>query len=93
MLSEPEAADLAAALVEAARKAGASAADAMIGVSRSSGISIRLGALEDIDHSESFEVALRSFDGARSATVSSASLDPAGFTELAERAIAMSTLR
>jgi PmbA protein len=89
MLSEPQAADLAAALVEAAQKAGASAADAMIGVSRSSGISVRLGELEDIDHSESFEVALRLFDGARSATVSSASLDRAGFGELADRAIAM----
>jgi PmbA protein len=89
MLSEPQAADLAAALVEAAQQAGASAADAMIGVSRSSGISVRLGELEDIDHSESFEVALRLFDGARSATVSSASLDPAGFAELADRAIAM----
>ena len=89
MLSEPEAADLAAALVEAARTAGASAADAMIGISRSSGISIRLGELEDIDHSESFEVSLRAFDGDRSATVSSASLDRACFAELAERAIAM----
>jgi PmbA protein len=89
MLTEPKAADLASALVEAASKAGASAADAMIGVSRSSGISVRLGELEDIDHSESFEVALRLFDGTRSATVSSASLDPAGFAELAERAIAM----
>jgi PmbA protein len=89
MLTETQASDLAAALVEAARTAGASAADAMIGVSRSSGISVRLGAIEDIDHSESFEVALRLFDGARSATVSSASLDPAGFAELAERAIAM----
>jgi PmbA protein len=61
----------------------------MIGISRSSGISVRLGELEDIDHSESFEVSLRAFDGARSATVSSASLDAKGFAELAERAIAM----
>nr|WP_314442767.1 metallopeptidase TldD-related protein [uncultured Sphingomonas sp.] len=89
MLSEPQAADLAAALVEAASKAGATAADAMIGISRSSGISVRLGELEDIDHSESFEVSLRLFDGTRSATVSSASLDPTGFAELATRAIAM----
>ena len=89
MLSEPQAADLAATLVEAARKAGATSADAMIGISRSSGISVRLGELEDIDHSESFEVSLRAFDGARSATVSSASLDAKGFAELAERAIAM----
>ncbi|GAA4028451.1 TldD/PmbA family protein [Sphingomonas rosea] len=89
MLSQPQAADLAAQLVEAATRARASAADAMIGISRSSGISVRLGIVEDIDHSESFEVGLRLFDGQRSATVSSASLDPAGFAELAERAYAM----
>jgi PmbA protein len=89
MLSETQAATLAADLVAAATKAGASAADAMIGVSRSSGISVRLGELEDVDRSESFEVGLRLFVGHRSATVSSASLDPAGFPELAERALAM----
>jgi PmbA protein len=89
MLSETQAASLAADLVAAAMHAGASAADAMIGISRSSGISVRLGELEDVDRSESFEVGLRLFDGQRSATVSSASLDPAGFPELAERAIAM----
>ena len=34
MLNEGQAADLAAALIDAARKAGASSADAMIGISR-----------------------------------------------------------
>ncbi|WP_300972841.1 metallopeptidase TldD-related protein [Sphingomonas sp. LHG3406-1] len=89
MLSETQAAERAADLVRAATKAGATAADAMIGISRSSGISVRLGAIEDIDHSEGFEVGLRLFVGQRSATVSSASIDPAGFAELAERAHAM----
>jgi PmbA protein len=89
MLSETQAADLAADLVAAAMKEGASAADAMIGISRSSSISVRLGELEDVDRSEGFEVALRLFDGRRSASVSTASLDPAGFAELAERALAM----
>ena len=70
-------------------RAGASAADAMIGVSRSSSISVRLGQLEDVDRSESFEVGLRLFAGQRSATVSTANLDPAGFAELADRALAM----
>jgi PmbA protein len=89
MLSQTQAASLAADLVAAAMKAGASSADAMIGVSRSSSISVRLGELEDVDRSESFEVGLRLFDGQRSATVSSASLDPADFPELAQRAFAM----
>jgi hypothetical protein len=88
MLSEPQAADLAAALVEAARKAGASAADAMIGVSRSSGISVRLGELEDIDHSESFEVACACSTGPLGHRLLRQPR-PAGFAELAERAIAM----
>jgi PmbA protein len=89
MLSETQAATLAADLVAAAIKAGASAADAMIGVSRSSSISVRLGELEDVDRSESFEVALRVFHGLASATVSSASLDAADFPDLAARAFAM----
>lgn len=89
MLSEDQAAALAADLVAAAITAGASAADAMIGVSRSSGISVRLGELEDIDRSEGFEVGLRLFLGQRSATVSTASLDRSGFPELAARALAM----
>lgn len=89
MLNVKDAAERAAKLVDAARKAGASSADAMIGISRSSGISVRLGEIEDIDHSESFEIGLRVFDGHRSATVSSADIDPAGFADLAERAVAM----
>lgn len=89
MLNEDKAAALAADLVKAAVKAGASSADAMIGLSRSRSISVRLGELEDVDRSESFEVGLRLFDGRRSASVSTASLDPAGFADLAERAIAM----
>ncbi|GAA4010985.1 TldD/PmbA family protein [Sphingomonas swuensis] len=89
MLTEEQAAALAADLVSAATRAGATAADAMIGVSRSSGISMRLGEVEDIDRSESFEVGLRLFVGQRSATVSTASLDRADFPELAERAFAM----
>ncbi len=89
MLTEHEAADRAASLVDAAIKAGATAADAMIGLSRSSGISVRLGEIEDIDRSESFEVGLRLFDGQRVATVSTASIDPAGFADLAARALAM----
>ena len=89
MLSEHEAADRAAQLVEAAMKAGATAADAMIGLSHSSGISVRLGEIEDIDRSESFEVGLRLFVGQRVATVSTASIDPAGFADLAARALAM----
>ena len=91
MLSETEAADRAAALVEAAVKVGATAADAMIGISSSSGISVRLGEIEDIDASESFEVGLRLFVGQRSATVSTASIDPGGFPDLAARALAMAS--
>ena len=42
-----------------------------------------MGDLDECRH-ESFEVGLRLFDGQRSATVSTASLDPAGFPDLAD---------
>lgn len=81
--------DAAEALVSAARRLGADAADAVGRGSLSHGVGVRLGALEDLDRSESAEVGLRAFVGRRSASVSSADLSPAGLAELAERAVAM----
>ena len=77
------------ALVAAARRAGADAADAVGRASVSHGVGVRLGALEDLDRSESVEAGLRVFVGRRSASVSTADLSSAAFTELAERAVAM----
>ncbi|MGN3974393.1 TldD/PmbA family protein [Tsuneonella sp. SYSU-LHT278] len=84
--------DAAEALVAAARRHGADAADAVGRASVSRGVAVRLGALEDVDASEGREVGLRAFVGRRSASVSSADLSAAGIEELAERAVAMARL-
>ncbi|TGQ73388.1 TldD/PmbA family protein [Mesorhizobium sp. M00.F.Ca.ET.186.01.1.1] len=79
--------DRVAALVEAARKAGADAADAVAVRGRSTGVSVRLGKVESTEASEAEDVSLRVFVGNRVASVSAtAASDP---LVLAERAVAM----
>ncbi|MGB3391311.1 MAG: TldD/PmbA family protein [Pseudaminobacter sp.] len=79
--------DRVAALVEAARKAGADAADAVAVRGRSAGVSVRLGKVEGTEAAESEDVSLRVFVGQRVASVSAtAASDPA---VLAERAVSM----
>ncbi len=79
--------DRASALVEAAKRAGADAADAVAVRSRSTSVNVRNGKVEGTDASESDDMSLRVFVGKRVASVSAASsADPA---MLAERAVAM----
>jgi len=79
--------DRVAALVEAAKKSGADAADAVAIRSRSAGVSVRLGKVENTESAESEDVSLRVFVGQRVASVSAtAGSDPMA---LAERAVAM----
>ena len=79
--------DRVAALVEAARKAGADEADAVAVRGRSTGVSVRLGKVENTSSAESDDMSLRVFVGRRVASVSAtASSDPKA---LAERAVAM----
>jgi len=79
--------DRVAALVEAAKKAGADSADAVAVRGRSSGVSVRLGKVEATESSESDDISLRVFVGQRVASVSAtAASDP---KMLAERAVAM----
>lgn len=86
----PEAAqDLATRLVEKAIKAGATAADVLLGADSASGVSVRLGELEDVDRSESEEAGLRVFVGQRSASVASSDLSADALDGLVERAVAM----
>ncbi|MBO9576892.1 MAG: TldD/PmbA family protein [Sphingobium sp.] len=89
MLSLDEALNRAQSLVDAARRAGADAADAIYGCDASAGVSVRLGQLEDIEQSESEHIGLRVFKGKRSATVSSSDLAPRTLATLVERVIAM----
>ena len=89
MLSLSEAEVRTADLVAAARKAGADAADALYICNASTQISVRLGALEDVERSEGEEIGLRLFVGQRSASVSSSDLSPEALAALVERAAAM----
>jgi len=89
MLSISQAEARVVALVEAARKAGADAADAIYVGDASTGIQVRLGALEDVGRSEGEEIGLRVFVGTRSASVSSSDLSDEALRALVERAAAM----
>ncbi|MCB1469191.1 MAG: TldD/PmbA family protein, partial [Rhizobiaceae bacterium] len=87
MLESARLIDRVAALVDAARKAGADAADAVAVRGRSSSVTVRQGKVEKTEASESDDMSLRVFVGKRVASVSAtASSDPA---TLAERAVAM----
>jgi len=79
--------DKAAAVVEAAKEAGATAADAIIIRSHAYSVSVRMNKVEETEASESDDFSLRVFSGRRVASVS-ASLT-ADLTALAERAVAM----
>jgi len=89
MLTVSQAEDRAAALVEAARKAGADAADVLYAADGSTGVQVRLGELEDVERSEGEEIGLRFFRGSRSASVSSSDLSDDALSALVERAAAM----
>ncbi|HTU12410.1 MAG TPA: TldD/PmbA family protein [Allosphingosinicella sp.] len=89
MLKVSEAEGRAGALVEAALKAGADAADVLYIGDGSTEVQVRLGALEDVTRSEGEEIGLRLFVGQRSASVSSSDLSTDALAALVERAAAM----
>lgn len=79
-------------LIQAARKAGADAADALLVESVAAGVTYRLGKLEDVERAESTDLGLRVFVGARVAFVSSNDLSKDRLAGLPERAVAMARL-
>src|SRR5437868_14644311 len=89
MLDPAAARDKVAQLVERARSLGADAADAAYIGERSSGVGVRLGALEDVHRSEGEEIGLRVFVGKRNAAIAASDLSADALDTLAERAIAM----
>jgi PmbA protein len=76
-------------LIARARAAGADAADAVLVAGTSLSVARRLGRTEHVERSEGQDLGLRVFIGKKAAIVSATSIDPAGFAELAERAVAM----
>jgi PmbA protein len=81
--------NIAEQLVEAARRKGADAADAVAVRGISLSVGVREGSVEESERSESDNVGLRVFVGRRQAVVSTNDLAGEGGDKLAERAVAM----
>jgi PmbA protein len=76
-------------LLDAARKAGAEAADCMTLRATSASVGVRNGVLEQAERAEGTDIGLRVFVGRRSANVSSSDTSERTIAEMAERAVAM----
>ena len=88
-MSDTNPADLAAALLDAARRAGAEAADAVVIAGTSVSVDVRNGTLEQADRAEGLDLGLRVLIGRRQACVSSSDAKPGTLAQMAERAVAM----
>ncbi|WP_414642366.1 TldD/PmbA family protein [Bradyrhizobium sp.] len=80
---------LAERLVEAAKRAGADAADAIAVRGISQGVEVRDGGIEESERSEGDDLGLRVLVGRRQAVVSTNDISGDGVARLAERAVAM----
>ena len=89
LLDQTQLLELAERLVEAARRAGADAADAVAVRGVSQGIEVRDGAVEESERSEGDDVGLRVLVGKRQAVVSTNDTRGNGAAALAERAVSM----
>jgi PmbA protein len=88
-MSNPSIETISHALLDAARKAGADAADAIVIEGTSIDVDVREGALEHAERSEGTDLGLRVFVGQRVAIVSSSDASPQTLTAMAERAVTM----
>jgi PmbA protein len=77
------------ALIAAARRAGAGAADAIALAGSATAIDVREGRLEQAERSEGIEIGLRVLVGRRQACVAASDSAPATLAAMAERAVAM----
>src|SRR3954467_10618141 len=89
LLDQSALATLAERLVEAARRAGADAADAIAVRGVSQGVEVRDGRVEESERSEGDDVGLRVLVGRRQAVVSTNDTGGDAVAKLAERAVAM----
>lgn len=85
-------ADLAARALDAARAAGAQAADVLVAEGAQTTIEVRRGALEEAQRAEAIQIGLRVLIGRRQACVAVSDASPATLAEAAERAVAMARL-
>ncbi|MGR3434626.1 MAG: TldD/PmbA family protein, partial [Shimia sp.] len=86
---QPPLSDLAQALLDAARGAGADAADVLAVRGTSLSIDVREGKLEQAERAEGIDLGLRVLRGRRQAVVSASDIAPQTLTEMATRAVAM----
>jgi PmbA protein len=82
-------ADISQALLDAARKAGADTADAVVVEGTSISIDVREGKLEQAERAEGTDIGLRVLLGQRQAIVSASDTRAETMTAMAERAVAM----
>ena len=76
-------------LLDAAKKAGAQAADAVAMAGDSQSIEVRAGKLEHAERAEGVDIGLRVLIGHRQACVSASDIRPETISAMAERAVAM----
>jgi len=89
LLDQSALSQLAERLVEAAKRAGADAADAVAVRGVSQGVEVRDGRVEESERSEGDDVGLRVLVGQRQAVVSTNDIGGDNVAKLAERAVAM----
>lgn len=79
-------------VVAKAKAAGADAAEAVFAERQSQSVTVRLGALEEVEREESRDLGVRVFVGRRQATVSGSDVSSEGRAKLIERVVAMAKL-
>ncbi len=79
-------------LLDAAKRCGADAADALFVEGVSSSVSYRLGKLEDVERAENYDIGLRVFLGQQVAFISSTDHSADALAALPERAVTMARL-
>ncbi|RDC60964.1 Metalloprotease PmbA like protein [Alteripontixanthobacter maritimus] len=89
MINKATALDRSQQLIQSAMRQGADGADAVARASSSESVSVRLGALEDVERSESEAIGLRVFVGQRSASINTSDFARDALEEIAARAVAM----
>lgn len=89
MSQPPDLSHLTEALLHAATKAGAEAADALAIDGTSISVDVLRGKLEQAERSEGIEIGLRVLIGKRQACVSASDIKPGTMAQMAERAVAM----
>ena len=88
-MNQTQAEKILSAVLDGARRAGATAADAVLYHAVSSGVSFRLGNLEDVERSEGLDLGVRLLFGQRQASVATTDMSKDQLAALVERCAAM----